>query len=358
MHAERKQRLRQFWRKAWRPLVGVVVLVGFIAWASGALQKKVAPGEVAAQPGLPLPPGAEQIEVALQSYAPAIDVVGTTASAVMVHISARVSAYVKEVKASAGQRVKAGDLLVRLDDREFSEQVSAAEAQLQQVESEYHRTRQLLEKNATTEQAMIAAESAFHTARAQAERVRVMLTYTALNAPLDGVVTDRRVEPGDLANPGQVLLSVYDPTRMRLEAPVPVRLVEKLQLDASVEVALDRPAGVLTGRVAQIVSEIDPSSRTQLVKVDIAGENTAILPGTFGRLWVPDDARDAILVPGSAVYRVGQLELVHLVRGDRVLRRAVTTGARVGERVEILAGLREKDVVLRHPIIEDHAAGR
>jgi hypothetical protein len=140
---------------------------------------------------------------------------------------------------------------------------------------------------------------------------------------------------------------------MQLEVPVPVRLLTKLPVGQTVEVTLDRPATNFPGRVKQIVSEIDPLSRTQLVKVHIEGTSSDVLPGTFGRLWVADDARTAIMIPASAVYAVGQIELVQVVRDRRAVRRAVRTGPRNGASVEILSGLAAGDVVLVNPVQEN-----
>jgi RND family efflux transporter MFP subunit len=254
---------------------------------------------------------------------------------------------------TAGSVVKKGQVLVSLDDREIQEQVTAAEAQFKQAETELNRTRQLFDNKATTEQALTAAQSMFTAARAQWERSKVMLTYAQVVAPMDGIVTDRRVEPGDLANPGQVLMAVYDPANLQLEVPVPVRLLDKLPIGQDVDITPDRPATNFPGTVRQIVSEIDPLSRTQLVKVHIEGTAAGITPGTFGRLWVPDDARTTIVIPASAVYTVGQIELVQVVRDGRAIRRAVRTGPRRGATVEVLSGLDAGDVVLVNPVKED-----
>ncbi len=180
-----------------------------------------------------------------------------------------------------------------------------------------------------------------------------MLTYARIVSPMDGVVTDRRVEPGDHANPGQPLLAIYDPVHLQLEVPVPVRLLDKLPVGRVVEITLDRASGACQGVVSRIVSEIDPLSRTQLVKVRIENPPADLLPGAFGRLWVRDDPRQAILVPVSAITRVGQLEFVQVVRDGRAIRRAVRT-APVSDGVgEALAGLEAGDVVLTHPAGEE-----
>lgn len=336
-----------------KPIAGMVVLVGVILWSVGTFRQRTPPGRVEGQPGLPVPPDAPSFPVKPESIAPRVDVVGTVASGVRVNLSARMPAYVKEVFVSAGSPVKKGQELITLDDREVLEQVAATEAQFKQAETEFNRTRQLFDSKATTDQALTAAQSALSAARAQLERSKVMLSYTRIVSPMDGVVTDRRVEPGDLANPGQVLLAVYDPANMQLEVPVPVRLLSKLPVGQAVDVTLDRPARTFQGRVRQIVSEIDPLSRTQMVKVHIEATSADVLPGTFGRLWVADDARQTVTIPSSAVYPAGQIEMVQVVKDRRAIRRAVRTGPKQGDTVEVLAGLSAGDVVLLNPVKEN-----
>ena len=332
--------------------LGLIGLAAVVAWSGGFLSKKVKPDVLENQAGVAVPAGAATVEVKAESAPVRVEVVGTTASEEKINLSARIPAYVGEIFASAGDRVKKGQKLIALDDRDIRQQLAGAEAQLNQAQTEYERAKQLFEKEATTQQALVAAESMYAGARAQVEQVKVMLTYAQVESPIDGIVTDRRVETGDLANPGMLLLAVYDPLRMRLEAPVPVRLVDRLALGQEVEVALERPARVFKGQVAEIVSEVDAASRTQLVKVHLDGVAGDVLPGTFGRLWVDAETREAIFVPASAVRQIGQLSFVQVVRDGRAVRRLVKTGPARGDRVEILSGLRAGDVVLVNPILE------
>jgi RND family efflux transporter MFP subunit len=313
-------------KKTWKLLVGVAGLALMILYSGGACHAKVGPGRAAYEPGEPLPAGAEIIAVGAEPVASRIDVVGTITSEEQIHLSARISAYVREVSVSAGSGVRSGQTLVTLDDRELQEQLAAAQAQLKQAESEYERARQLIRTRATTEQAFTAAESSYTAAKAQVDRMRVLLSYATITSPIAGIVTDRRIEAGDLANAGEVLLTVYDPTRMRLEAPVPLRLVDRLSIGQALEVRLDRPARAFAGRLAQIVSEADPMTRTQTVKIQLEGATSDVLPGSFGRFFVEQAPRDALLVPAAAVRRVGQIETVPVARGGRVLRRLVKTG--------------------------------
>jgi membrane fusion protein, multidrug efflux system len=333
-------------RKFWKPLAGIAGLLLLVMYSSGTCRKKVGPAEVAEPVAHPVAADAVRCQVKAEPLHPRIEVVGTVESAERVNLSARLSAEVREVNVKAGAEVHKGDVLVTLDDREIAEQIRAAEAQLDQANKEYQRARQLLEVKATTEQMFTGAETAFKAAEARLSQARVMQTYARISSPIDGVVIERRVEPGDLANPGQLLAVVYDPTRLRIEAPVPARMARKLAVGTSLEIRLEGEPGTRTGRVAQIVGEIEATSRTQMVKVDIGGSATGLLPGAFGRLYIEDEARPVILVPSAAVRKVGQLETVSVVVGGQAAERLVKTGERRGDRVEILSGLAEGEVVL------------
>ncbi|NCA81594.1 MAG: efflux RND transporter periplasmic adaptor subunit [Opitutae bacterium] len=339
-------------KKHLKLLVGLVGLAAVIAGSGGFFSKKVKPGVLENQAGVPVPADAATVEVKAESAPVRVEVVGTTASEEKINLSARIPAYVGEIFASAGDRVKKGQKLIALDDRDIRQQLAGAEAQLNQAQTEYERAKQLFQKEATTQQALTAAESMYAGARAQVEQVKVMLTYAQVESPIDGIVTERRIQTGDLANPGMLLLAVYDPLRMRLEAPVPVRLVDRLALGQAVEVSLERPARVFPGTVAEIVSEVDAASRTQLVKVHLEGVEGDVLPGTFGRLWVEAESREAVFVPASAVRQIGQLSFVQVVRDGRAVRRLVKTGPVRGDRIEILSGLRAGDAILVNPILE------
>jgi RND family efflux transporter MFP subunit len=340
------------WAKLWRPLAGIMGLIVIVIWAGGSCTPRVSPGKAAYEPGFALPDNAETLTVSRQIITPYIDVVGTVESEEKIHLSSRIPGYVKEVFVSAGTTVVKDQVLVTLDDREIKEQLRAARSQFRLAETEYNRTRGLYEKKATTEQALVAAESMYSSARAELQRVQVMLSYAKITSPINGIVIDRRIEVGDLANPGQLILVVYDPRRMRLVAPVPVRLVEKLSLGGKLDVVLDRPAKTYTGMVTEIVSEVDPTTRTQQVKVHLEDADGDILPGTFGRLLVEDEARDGILTPGQCVYRIGQLEMVQVVEEDRVLRRLVRTGPIHDGQIEIISGLKGGEEILLNPIKE------
>jgi len=336
----------------WKTVAGIGAMGLLMAWAGGGCGKKIEPGNCRSRVAFPF-----RRTRRFSRSAPSRCRPGSTSRARWNpnprFTSARASPPTSgRCWCPPGRWCGRARSLVALDDREIREQLSAADAQLKQAETEFKRARQLMESGAATEQAFVAAETAFNAAQAQAERARVMLSYATIASPIDGIVTDRRIEPGDLANPGQVLAAVYDPTRMRLVMAVPVRLVDKLPRGQKVGVHFSRPDREVSGQVTEIVSEIDPRSRTRTVKIRLDDVESGILPGAFGRIWLDEGEHEAVAVPASAVYRVGQLEFVQVVRGGRVLRRMVKTRGLADGRLEILSGLSAGEQILAQPRME------
>jgi RND family efflux transporter MFP subunit len=285
-----------------------------------------------------------------EPFSERLDVMGTVASAARAQISAKLSAVVEAVFVTAGQAVTNGQMLVKLDDRDLQTQLSAAESQLVQAATEKKRVAKLFEQQAATEQMKTAADAAANAAFAQAEHARVALSWAEIRSPLNGLVTDKQVDAGNLANPGQPLLAVYDPKQLRLEVAVPARLIPLLKLGDETDVTIENPARELKGRIEEIVSEADPVSRTQKMKIRLP-DSGDLRPGQFGRLWINMPPQPAIFIPASAVYRAGQLEFVQVAKDGRAERRLVKTGRIDGARVQILSGLQAGEQILVKPVM-------
>lgn len=311
---------------------------------------KVQPGHTAVENGIAVPANAATVVAKDEPFSERLDVMGTVASAARVQISAKLSAHVEEVFATAGQAVTNGQLLVKLDDRDLQTQLAAAESQLVQAATEKKRVAKLFEQQAATEQMKTAADAAASAAMAQAEHARVALSWAEVRSPLNGIVTDKQVDGGDLANPGQIMMSVYDPKQLRLEVAVPARLIPLLKLGDEADISVENPARQIKARVEEIVSEADPVSRTQKVKIRLP-DGSDLRPGQFGRLWISVPPQPAMFVPASAIYRSGQLEFVQVAKDGRAERRLVKTGRSDGQRIQILSGLEAGEQILVKPVM-------
>ena len=328
-------------------LIGATgVLILLVMWVAGSCRQRTEPGTIDAKPGAPLPANAQTITARMQTLHSQVELAGTAASERTIHLSSRIPSYVETVDVAAGQSVSRGDLLITLDDREIREQIRTADVQLRQAEADFRRAEALRATGATTAQAFDAAKAQFDAATAGHERLKVMLTYTRITAPIDGVITEKHIEAGDLASPGQVLLALYDPTRMRIEVPVPVRLIGLITTGTQLPVTIGTPAITTTGIVDEIISAIDPVTRTRLVKLALPEHAASLLPGTFGSALVPAQTHEALLIPADTITRAGQLEFVTVVIDGRAHRRLIKSGPRHQTQVELLSGLTPGDAVL------------
>jgi membrane fusion protein, multidrug efflux system len=329
-------------------------LVVLLMWMSGAFHEKVEPGRVAAtQPTGPT--GGRVVAVREVQVAQEAGAVGSVRARHKTEVASKLLAIIEEIRVKAGDRVKADQVLARLDDRDLQAQlrrakavVAAAQADLDMHKSDFDRYRKLREKRAISSQEFERARARHQVSVAQLEQtqqalqeIEVTLTYTNIRSPVAGVVVDRLMEAGDMARPGHPILSVYDPTQLRIEANVRETLAAGLSSGQTLKVRVDAVGMEGEGTIEEIVPQADAASRSLLVKVALpACACKHLYIGMFGRLLIPTGRRQALVVPSEAVARVGQLEFawIALPDGSRQ-RRYVKTGDRLGADIEILSGL-------------------
>ncbi|RMH05491.1 MAG: efflux RND transporter periplasmic adaptor subunit [Planctomycetota bacterium] len=257
-----------------------------------------------------------------------------------IQAAAEVQGRVLRIHADVGDRVRAGQLLAELDDQPLRAAVDAAEAAVELARVEADRVRRLRDERVAPEREWDRAQTALRQAEAQLEMARIRLGKARVLAPVDAVVEARLVGPGDLAVPGAPLFRLYDPARICLEARLPVGDREHVGLGTELEWAIGDRSG--RAAVSEVAPSADPRSRTIRIRVPLTGageEGFEPAPGDFGTLRYTVGLRSLVCVPAAAVRRVGQVEMVLVRSGRGWERRAVRTGRRLGEQVEILSGL-------------------
>jgi RND family efflux transporter MFP subunit len=268
-------------------------------------------------------------------------------------VASKLLARIIEAPIRAGDQVQRGDLLVRFDDSELQARLSQAEAAVEAARARkesarisFEGVRSAFERQAASQNevdrqraALSAAEADFQQARQALREATTVLDEATVEAPIDGVIIDKQVEVGDTVIPGQVLLTLFDPTRMQLVATVRESLTERLSVGQSVSVTVEALGKSCPGTVSEIVPEAETASRAFTVKVT-GPCPSGVYSGMFGRLLVPLDDEAVVLIPAAAVRRVGQLDVVEVAHDDVLRRRVVELGRTFGDEVEVLSGLR------------------
>lgn len=279
-------------------------------------------------------------------------------------VAAQVAGAVVQLQAKAGDRVKAGQVLLQLDARAAQQQAAAAVAQVQSAHAaqeaagqDLARQQQLFQQNYISQAALDRAQAQYKSTRAQAsaqlasaEAARTESGFYTVKAPYDGIVAEVSVVLGDLALPGRPLLTLYDPGALRVTAAVPQSAVPAPGSVLQAEVpgtALPRIAPVRW----QLLPAVDPATHTVQLRLDLPA-GTAAAPGMFARAWLPATGNEGgrIAVPAGAVVRRAELTAVYVIAGDgRPLLRQVRLGAAGAGQVEVLSGLKAGERVALDP---------
>jgi membrane fusion protein (multidrug efflux system) len=285
--------------------------------------------------------------------------VGTVRAVHEAAVASRLLARVTEVHVKAGQPVLAGDLLVRLDDSDLQARLRQAEAAViaareekQKAERDYARGRELSPGGGISKEDLDHREAARRTTAADLERAehlvaeaKVVLDYATIRSPITGTVVDKRVEAGDTVSPGQVLVTLYNPKRMQMVVTVPESLASRLKVGQKVAGRLEALNHECEATVSEIVPEAQAASRSFAVKVT-GPCPPGVYTGMFGRIFIPLDDEEVVVVPAAAVVRVGQLDMVRVWQDGRTERRSVQLGRRFDQDYEVLSGLKPGEKVV------------
>lgn len=288
---------------------------------------------------------------AVQLTLPAEAVIEATRQAV---VATQVSGRIVAVKAEAGDRVKAGQLLMQVDAREAGENVAAARAQLVQAEAHFQRTRNLFKQKFVSQAALDQAEAALKSARAQAGAAGAGASHATVTAPLAGIVALRHAELGDLAMPGKPLVTVFDPKGLRAIASIPQYKLKDAQQAKIARVEFPETRRWLDGARVEILPTVDAQSHTATARVylpDDAEQLKGIVPGMAARVhFVVGEARK-LTVPPAAVVRRGEISAVYVVADGKARLRQVRLGEAVADgELEVLAGLAAGEQVSLDPV--------
>ncbi|MEP7070150.1 MAG: efflux RND transporter periplasmic adaptor subunit [Usitatibacter sp.] len=281
-------------------------------------------------------------------------------------LRAEVQAIVLQVLKENGDVVRRGDVLVRLDDTAIRDGLASAQAAsrssalaLEQAGRQFERMTTLRASGMTSAQALDDAEGRRNAAQSDLEAVkargvlaRQQMQRTEVRAPFDGVVTDRKVSPGDTAQLGKELLKVIDPGSMRFEAMVNADDVGSVRPGQVVHFRVNGYGNQeFAGKVRRVNPAANATTRQVEVLVDFTGDKQPKLAGLYAEGRLETDSKTSLTLPASALVREGDKSSAWRVKGDKLQKIAVSIGdrdARTGDFV-VTSGLAEGDQVIRYP---------
>lgn len=297
------------------------------------------------------------------------EVSGTIRARIITTVSSRIMGEVTGIYVIEGDRVRQGQLLLTIDDRDYRERLAQAEEAYQEAlkalesakqnkklaDITYERYKRLYEEKALTQQELDQIETQKEVAGLELERIEAMLRrakagleearlmygYTRVVSPINGIVTEKKVETGNMVMPGIPLFTVEDNENYRLEVYLDERFSGKIRKGMRIPVYIESGTQAFEGRIAEIVPSVDPLTRSFLVKIDLNSRKD-LRTGLYGKARFPIGKKTGILVPENSIVKRGQLTGIYVVDNNGVVSyRIVRTGSSYPERamVEILSGL-------------------
>ena len=275
-------------------------------------------------------------------------------------MSSEVEGRVAQVVADFGDKVTAGQVMLKINPREYELRVETAQAALDQERAKLaNSTARFNRAKALKQEGTISAEqfdqfaSQLRVDQADTESAQEALAMarkklgdTDIRAPFSGSVQKRMVSLGEYVSPGKEIYELIATDPIKLRCPMPERFVPLARVGMPVKLAIDaNPGASYTGKITRIAPALDESSRTLLIEAEVANPDGALKPGFFAHVTM-DLGRDrALFVPSAAVLRYAGVARVFVVEQGVVRAREVTTGSVVGDRTEITGGLKEGEHV-------------
>ncbi len=283
---------------------------------------------------------------------------GTLRALNQASVKATVPGTVREVLVREGEAVKAGQVLVRMDNSDYQARVDqakgavqAARGQLDIATKARDNNKALLDKGFISKTAFDNAASQFDIARANVESARGALDVaqkaladTIVRAPISGLVSSRTVQPGEKVSADNRLLDVVDLDQMEMEAPVPAADIMNVSLGQEVQVKVEGMPLPLTGKVVRINPSTQAGSRSIMVYVQVDNPQGLLRAGMFGEAKLTTTKKEGVLtVPLAAVQKEGDNTFVYAIENGKLVKKPVTLGIKgndgKGDAVKILDGL-------------------
>lgn len=297
---------------------------------------------------------------------------GVVASRTSVDMIALATGRIKAVHVKVGQAVRRGDVLVELESREaqarFAEaqsRLASAESALRDASGDLDRYKRLAEEGVVSPQKLSqmtdrgeSARAVVAIAKAQLSEAETMLSHTVLRSPIDGIVVNKSVNPGDFTMPvlpasfgspaGRILMEIYDPRALWFEVSIPERYSRTVKVGGKAGVVIGSANLSIQSRFVEVEPSVDERARTFTARINLPRKSDLKL-GMFGRVRFVSGQYTALTIPEVALLERGQLDVVFVHADGQARLRLVRCGKRNSGQVEILSGLASGDKVILNP---------
>jgi RND family efflux transporter MFP subunit len=280
-------------------------------------------------------------------------------------LAAQVAGRIVELRVDAGDAVRPGQLLARIDDSEARNSVAStrataaqAEARLRDAEAQYERAQQLVARKFMSPSSLDKARADYQAAQAQVAAASAGVAqssttrgFSVITAPFGGLVSARLVQVGEMASMGRPLLTLFDPATLRVVASVPQEKLAEVRASGRASVEFPAQGKWVEATSVVVLPAADSRTHVSQVRMELPRDIAGIYPGMFARAHFAVGAAKKLLVPAAAILRRSEVSAVYVVTGERVQLRQVRLGeTAAGDQIEILAGLEAGERIALEPV--------
>ncbi len=277
-----------------------------------------------------------------------VTAVGSLRSDESVIVRAEQSGRITALNFKEGQPVKAGLVLVQLDDSLARAELEQAKANQKLAKAKFDRAVELQQKNFISGQARDEAENALRVADATVSLAEAKLTKLVIKSPFSGTVGLRSASVGDYVKDGQDIVNLEKTDPIKVDFKVPELFQSKISVGQALSVSLDAlPGKPYSGRVYAVNPQLDTAGRAVVLRAQMDNHGGALKPGMFARVRLTlADTGDTVVVPEQSVAMQGEEQIMFKVVDGRAMRTKVEVGQRRDGKVEIVEGIGGSDTIV------------
>lgn len=309
-----------------------------------AASKGAGAGAAAAGGGTPVELGKPE----KLNWPKSVTALGSLRSDESIIVRAEQSGRITALNFKEGQPVKAGQMLVQLDDSVARAELEQARANEKLAKAKFDRAVELKERNFISGQAKDEAENAMRVADATVQLAVAKLTKLTIKAPFSGTVGLRTASLGDYVKDGQDIVNLEKTDPIKVDFKVPELFQSKISVGQSLSVALDAlPGQPFTGKVYAVNPQLDTAGRAVVLRAQMDNRTGTLKPGMFARVRLTlSDTGETVVVPEQAVAMQGEEQVMYKVVDGRAMRTKVEVGQRRDGKVEIVEGIGGGDTIV------------
>lgn len=272
---------------------------------------------------------------------------GTLLANEEVELRPEISGRVTQVLFQEGKRVKKGELLLKINDRELKAELTRKGLEEKLAAEEEARKRHLHDINGISQEEYDKALNMLKVIQAEKEVIQSQLAETEIIAPFDGVVGLRYVSEGGYVTPEKLAATMQDIDPVKAEFSIPEKYAGLLKEGLKVQVQVGDNTAPNIGTVYAVESKIDPGTRTIKARARIPNPDGSLVPGSFARIEITlEELPNALVIPTSAILPELAGEKVYVVKGDKAKAVRVQTGIRTEQGIQVTSGLNINDTLI------------